>query len=455
MADDTKLRFSRSPYAHGAAAERIERAPSSDPLAELARLIGQDDAFDRMGRDSARIEARAQPESSEERVRSSYSAAAREPDGERPETHTDFAARIYGDDPPAHAAYPEPYYADGPADPQAGAVPESAYEDGYDEPTEPPPVERRRGGLITIAAVLGLAVVGTAAAFGYRAFTSGTDSAQPPVIAADKAPAKIVPAPPSNESQTSRGFDRGDKPQPEKVVPREEQPIEMREAKAPTPKMMVPNAGGATGIGAPAQGAAPLAAPAAMAPIATNPNEPKKVRTLAIRPDGSVAPESAANRPQDLGATRGIAPTQTTPARPTPPGRPGASAQPGAPGPLALNSQGEAARPPANIPTQTASIRPTENPTPPKATMPIAAGSHVVQLASQKSEAEAQASFRSLQAKYPTVLAGRQPLIRKVELGERGTYYRAQVGPFGSVEQANEMCSNLKAAGGQCIVQRN
>jgi hypothetical protein len=79
----------------------------------------------------------------------------------------------------------------------------------------------------------------------------------------------------------------------------------------------------------------------------------------------------------------------------------------------------------------------------------------VVQVASQKTEEDAQASFRALQAKYPTVLGGRQPLIRRIDLGERGVFYRVQVGPFASADQANDLCGNLKSAGGQCIVQRN
>jgi hypothetical protein len=79
----------------------------------------------------------------------------------------------------------------------------------------------------------------------------------------------------------------------------------------------------------------------------------------------------------------------------------------------------------------------------------------VVQLVSNKSETEAQAAFRGLQTKYPSVLGSRTALIRKVELGDKGTYYRAQVGPFSNVEAANELCGNLKSAGGQCIVQRN
>jgi len=91
------------------------------------------------------------------------------------------------------------------------------------------------------------------------------------------------------------------------------------------------------------------------------------------------------------------------------------------------------------------------------AALPSAAevGNYVVQLSSQQSEAEAQASFRALQAKYPNVLGSRQPLIRRADLGSKGVYYRAQIGPFATVEDANQLCSSLKAVGGQCIVHRN
>ena len=29
------------------------------------------------------------------------------------------------------------------------------------------------------------------------------------------------------------------------------------------------------------------------------------------------------------------------------------------------------------------------------------------------------------------------------------------VGPFGSTEEAGQFCSNLKSAGGQCVIQKN
>ena len=73
----------------------------------------------------------------------------------------------------------------------------------------------------------------------------------------------------------------------------------------------------------------------------------------------------------------------------------------------------------------------------------------------QRSEADAQASYRALQSKFPAVLGSRQPLIKRADLGTKGVYYRAVIGPFASQEDASQMCGNLKTAGGQCVVQRN
>ncbi len=78
-----------------------------------------------------------------------------------------------------------------------------------------------------------------------------------------------------------------------------------------------------------------------------------------------------------------------------------------------------------------------------------------MQISSQRTEAEAQASFRSLQAKYPDLLNNRQPIIRRADLGDKGIYFRAMVGPFVSQDQATGFCGSLKSAGGQCVVQRN
>jgi hypothetical protein len=79
----------------------------------------------------------------------------------------------------------------------------------------------------------------------------------------------------------------------------------------------------------------------------------------------------------------------------------------------------------------------------------------MVQLSSQRSESDAQASFKALQGKFPTQLGSREAVIKRAELGEKGVYYRALVGPFASSDEATQFCGNLKTAGGQCLVPRN
>jgi hypothetical protein len=84
-----------------------------------------------------------------------------------------------------------------------------------------------------------------------------------------------------------------------------------------------------------------------------------------------------------------------------------------------------------------------------------ATGQYAVQISSQRSEAEAHAAFRALQGKYPTQLGGRQPIIRRADLGSKGIYYRALIGPFAKGSDAVELCQSLKAAGGSCLIQKN
>ena len=77
-----------------------------------------------------------------------------------------------------------------------------------------------------------------------------------------------------------------------------------------------------------------------------------------------------------------------------------------------------------------------------------------LQLTSQRTEAEAKAAFNSLRAKYAAILGDRQAVIRRADLGDKGIYYRAQIGPVNAAE-ADKQCSELRAVGGQCFVQYN
>jgi SPOR domain len=92
---------------------------------------------------------------------------------------------------------------------------------------------------------------------------------------------------------------------------------------------------------------------------------------------------------------------------------------------------------------------------PPAAAASAAAGGYVVQVSAQRSKADAEASFRSLQKKFPSQLGGRTPLVRRADLGAKGIYYRTMVGPFASAGEADQFCGRFKAAGGQCIIHLN
>jgi hypothetical protein len=105
-----------------------------------------------------------------------------------------------------------------------------------------------------------------------------------------------------------------------------------------------------------------------------------------------------------------------------------------------------------------ATIEPVKNSAlvPPDRNVAVPAhGGYVVQVSAERSDVKAQTSFKTLQSRYPHVLGGRSPLIRRVKLGEKGIFYRAQIGPFDTVEQAQRLCARLKSAGGQCMVQKN
>jgi cell division septation protein DedD len=84
-----------------------------------------------------------------------------------------------------------------------------------------------------------------------------------------------------------------------------------------------------------------------------------------------------------------------------------------------------------------------------------ATDNYLVQISSQRSKADAQASLRSLQAKFSKQLGDRKATVQRADLGPKGVFYRTVVGPFGSADDADRFCSGLKAAGGQCMVEKD
>ena len=77
-----------------------------------------------------------------------------------------------------------------------------------------------------------------------------------------------------------------------------------------------------------------------------------------------------------------------------------------------------------------------------------------VQLSSQRTQDDAETSFRRLQQRYPGVLGSVAPTIVAANVGDRGTFYRVRVGTQ-SYDEATSLCKRLKSAGADCFVERN
>jgi hypothetical protein len=328
-----------------------------------------------------------------------------------------------------------------------------AYQDGYEnENDEPEP--KRRGGLTTVFAVLALAVIGTGGAFAYRTFVGSSRSGEPPIIRADNAPTKIMPVPQDGSTKVPDRLTMGDGT--EKLVPREESPVDVnsrsvgggprlafppldQNSNPPTVSSISPN--GIPPAGAPGNG------------MLSN-NEPRRVRTLSVRGDqptdstGTVAPNSASPPAAKPPAAAKMA------AR-TPPSSANASAN----SPMSLSpqsAQDSVPVPGADQHGRVAAVNPAQSAPPAaNAVSSGSSGGYTVQVSSQKSEGDAQASFKALQTKFPSVLGTRDPVINRADLGEKGIVYQARVGPFGSRDEALQFCVSLKSAGGQCFVPKN
>lgn len=343
--------------------------------------------------------------------------------------------------PPSYEEYTPSF-----ADPKLGYQPE--YEE-FGEEDLIPRKPRRRGLLLGGAAVAVIAVAGIAyAMMGGGGMMGG---GEPPLVTASDEPTKVAPETPGGKEfpdqnkQIYQGTAKEDNTQ---VVNREEQPVDIREA---------------TG----ARGAAASGDPF---------GETRQVRTVAVRPDGSFVgenprsssngspfPISASGNP--LGAPHASNPPPAAPvvtatpspqpeqtsqaavqpsAAPTPPIPPQRAQTPTMAG---THQTTAVAQTPATAarPAQVAAV------TTPAA--PASNGSYAVQFGVSGSEAEGRTRFNRLKGQFPDILGSITPSIRAAEINGR-TVYRIRSGGM-SKEASDTLCSNFKAAGGDCYVARN
>ncbi|PYE28240.1 sporulation related protein [Rhizobium sp. PP-CC-3A-592] len=367
--------------------------------------------------------------------------------------------------------------------------------DRYAEPTYGNDNEARpRGKLFLLASAAAIVLI----AGGVGAYTlmgnvgSSFTSGEPQIILADKTPTKMVPVEKGGKTvpnQDKAVYDRvagaqEDAPQQGTLVSSTEEPIDVVQRTLTPESLPLEGMNGLDGMSPADDEGADRLMPDDGDTQASASNEdaapavaPRKVRTMIVRPDGTLvaredlAPEEAA---VVAAAEPAIKTVKTTALKPNTPAL--ASAAQDDVG--ALAAAANAAVPSAEIaktqplpeakPVETA--RATRKPvdtfaTPatattavptdasPVQTASIAPGSYVVQVASLPSEAEAQKSYKSLSGKYGSVIAGRGVDIKKADIAGKGTYYRVRI-PAGSRDEANALCSRLKSAGGSCLVTR-
>jgi hypothetical protein len=276
----------------------------------------------------------------------------------------------------------------------------------YEPDSIPPPprdslltkVNRRRGAILTfMVSFAAIASFGGVVWWAHNQdVRAGGKGLEPLVVQAPTTPTRVKPEnaggliPPDQDKEVYNRISPGAVPvQPEKLLP------------GPTTPKLPP--GGM--------------------PLPTAPKEPEANKT-----------------PTPIQSANGSAPaTPSTPANATPATPPTPTPPPNAP----TVTQAPTTTPPANDgSTSIASL--IEG-------MSGSTGGWRVQLASAKSEEVAKSTWAKLQAAHGDVLANLRMQPTKVDLGDKGTWYRVQAGPLDE-KQAQTVCGTLKSRKADCVV---
>lgn len=422
-------------------------AAKADPLSELARLMGEREDADPFGHilpdpRAQQPQRAAAPHAArewEEDLRGSFDAAP-QPSPE-PRRYADDARHEPEFDPRAYpsqsfdqpgGSHQEQDYAEEPG--YAGQQYDPAYhgDDGgwqddsqyLDYGAEEAPEAEPRGGLRdrlrpwhAIAAVSVVAVASIAWGFMHRNGVGG--SKEIAVIDAPPGPVKVKPSADAEQDQPNASgaavLDRKDSTPVKQVVAHQEQAIDPTVA----PKAVKLGAGPVDAPHEPALGA-----------------QPKRVKTVTVRPDGSRVDDAAALPPAVAKATSSppAEPAQTRGATPKPEAKPVTTSQ--------------AAKPKA--PPKTAAAEPAPAPGGDAAApaTPTTSGAYAVQFGAAGSEDEARALIKTVAAKY-----GVKPTFKPAKVGDK-TVYRVRVAGV-SKDSATAICNKVKSAGGSCFVAGN
>jgi sporulation related protein len=397
------------------------------------------------------------------------------------------------DDPAFEEYDPPEYQADGDFDTQTPAA--SIIE----------PQRKKHGGIFAVGLLIGLVLIAGVMYFTFQSPSGPASDGEVPFLQANSTPLKETPENPGGQEIANQdrlvynGEENTNSGSQERLVSREE-PVEQIPKTEPKDDSR-PNA--VTSVLPPAA-AVPISQARATIPppSATAAPAPRRVRTVVVRPDGTVVsnPTPAPAPTPTASPTPAPAPTPA-PTSINPVSPPAATANNGVPLPLSRPVQIANANPGAgqvtapvqpvaqNVPAtptrqanapvritppsspvvnsvppqQVAAVGPTLAPTPapaaiqspsPAPTSVASSGQYVVQVAARRSEEQALGAFEQMKSQFRSAIGNYGPLIQRADLGDRGVYYRLRLGPMSSQSEANQVCSNLKAAGlGDCLVR--
>ncbi len=461
-----------------------------DPLAELARLVGEQpdpygDVFAR--EESAPAHAYAGPSSD-------HGGSRREPGFAAPQAPLsprlsgDFAAIEAGlrSAVPSHDPYgqhqAEPTF-DGSYEhgQDHGHEYDSAH--GYAEPTaydpawaQPPrAVKSSRRPVYLLAATIAVGVVGIGTAFALKGHIS-TSPREVKTILADENPTKVQPpadtAADSQASQDAGMSGKGQTP-PTALANREEQPVDLLQAARENAAAQARRTDASSVPVPPSPGqvqtamADPSGAVGQNFPINDMP-APKRVRVVSVRPDGTILPN---DNPPPAAMPAPRAPAGKTSDRAGPvakPSTPKAAASKStsrvttpksidqladapddaAPAPAAKTKKPKPQRV-ASADTGEAEATQTVSPEPEAA----GSGGFAVQLAAPGTEADAKSTSSRLAKKFAGSLGGHHLGFHKAESNGKSVF-RVRVSSL-SKPDAVSLCEKLKADGGSCFVAKN
>jgi cell division protein FtsN len=169
-------------------------------------------------------------------------------------------------------------------------------------------------------------------------------------------------------------------------------------------------------------------------------------------PDGQVDNTTARTTGSQTAGQSAAGAADTTQSAPAP-------AKPASTQPAAGPKSSAAETAPAKAPAQaTAAPRSLAQAQPAKpAAAPVASasgGTYFLQVGAFKSQADAEAAWKTYKARHATLLTGHDLDVQRVDLGPKGVWYRARVGGFSDRDVATALCGRLKADGGACFLVR-